>query len=140
VLRSRSEAGEHVRILASVPSRLAIMGTTAALVPESWGLNTDRRLVVRQEGIIAALTLLFDNLWERAMSVPGLDGQAADEGSGGRRMLLDQLAGGAKDEQIARALGLSLRTVRRRVAAILDELGVDSRFQAGVEAVRRGWV
>ena len=26
------------------------------------------------------------------------------------------------------------------VADLMDELGADSRFQAGVEAVRRGWV
>ena len=45
-----------------------------------------------------------------------------------------------KDEQIARALGMSVRTVRRRVADLMDELGADSRFQAGVEAVRRGWI
>ena len=43
-------------------------------------------------------------------------------------------------EQISRALGISLRTVRRRVAEITDDLGADSRFQAGVEAVRRGWL
>ena len=47
---------------------------------------------------------------------------------------------GAKDEQIARTLGLSLRTVRRRVADLMIELGVDTRFQAGVEAARRGWL
>jgi DNA-binding NarL/FixJ family response regulator len=57
-----------------------------------------------------------------------------------RGNLLRQLAAGAKDEQIARTLGLSLRTVRRRVAGLLIELGVDTRFQAGVEAVRRGWL
>ena len=57
-----------------------------------------------------------------------------------RRFLLRQLASGAQDEQIARTLGISLRTVRRRVADLLIELGVDSRFQAGVEAVRRGWL
>jgi DNA-binding NarL/FixJ family response regulator len=55
-------------------------------------------------------------------------------------LLLGQLAAGAKDEQIARALGMSLRTVRRRVAEVTHELGAQSRFQAGVEAVRRGWV
>ena len=43
-------------------------------------------------------------------------------------------------EQVARTLGLSLRTVRRRVAALMTELGADSRFQAGVEAARRGWL
>jgi len=141
VVRARAEAGEHVRILAAVPSRVAIMGSTAALLPEHWGHSTERRLVVRHDSMIGALTLLFESLWDRAMAIPGLDGQGESAGrAGGRGLLLDQLAGGAKDEQIARALGLSLRTVRRRVAEILDELGVDSRFQAGVEAVRRGWI
>ena len=141
VVRSRAEVGEHVRVLAEVPCRLAIMGTSAVLVPEMWGKNTGRRLVVRQQALIAGFTLLFEALWERAMAIPGLDGPVnAEDRTSDRRLLLDQLANGAKDEQIARALGLSLRTVRRRVADILDELGVDSRFQAGVEAVRRGWV
>ena len=74
-------------------------------------------------------------MWDRAAPVPELDlGEARPDL---RRFLLQQLAAGAKDEQIARALGISLRTVRRRVAGLLIELGVDSRFQAGVEAVRR---
>jgi len=141
VVRSRADVGEHVRVLAEVPSRVAIMGTSAALIPEVWGRNTGRRLVVRQPAMITALTLLFESLWERAMAIPGLDGRPTQhDRTSDRRLLLDQLASGAKDEQIARALGLSLRTVRRRVADILDELGVNSRFQAGVEAVRRGWV
>ncbi len=54
--------------------------------------------------------------------------------------VLRELAHGARDEEIARSLGISLRTVRRRVAVMMTELGVDSRFQAGVEAVRRGWL
>jgi hypothetical protein len=140
VIRARAEAGEHVRILADVPCRLAIMGTSAALITEEFGVATDRRLVIRQHSLIGSLTLLFESLWEKAMSVPGLDGQRQDEGASDRRLLLGQLAGGAKDEQIARALGLSVRTVRRRVAELLDELGAESRFQAGVEAVRRGWM
>jgi hypothetical protein len=141
VVRPRAAAGEPVRVLAEVPSRVAIMGTTAALIPEVWGRNTGRRLVVRQPAIIAAFTMLFEALWERAMAIPGLDGPVqTDDRSNDRRLLMDQLANGAKDEQIARTLGISLRTVRRRVADILDELGVNSRFQAGVEAVRRGRV
>jgi len=141
MLRARAEAGEHVRILATVPTRLVVMGDSVALIPQRWGVYDDRRLVVRQDSIIRALTLLFESMWGMAVSVPGLEGQV---GRGSRispqRLLLNRLAAGDKDEQIARLLGLSLRTVRRRVAEILDELGVDSRFQAGVEAVRRGWV
>jgi DNA-binding NarL/FixJ family response regulator len=67
-----------------------------------------------------------------------MEGEAGESAT--RRLLLEQLTRGAKDEQIARELGLSLRTVRRRVAEVLGELGADSRFQAGVEAVRRGWI
>ncbi|MEO5708452.1 MAG: LuxR C-terminal-related transcriptional regulator [Nocardioidaceae bacterium] len=140
VIRARAEAGEHVRILAEVPCRLAIMGSSAALITEEFGVPTERRLVIRQHSLIGALTLLFEGLWEKAMSVPGLDGQRQDEGASDRRLLLGQLATGSKDEQIARALGLSVRTVRRRVAELLEELGAESRFQAGVEAVRRGWM
>ena len=58
----------------------------------------------------------------------------------GRQFLLEQLMAGATDEVIARKLGIGLRTVRRRIAALMIELGVDTRFQAGVEAVRRGWL
>jgi ATP/maltotriose-dependent transcriptional regulator MalT len=140
MVRARAEAGEQVRILASLPSRVAILGTSAALIPQRWGESPGPRLVVRQHAVIGALRELFERLWERGMAVPGLDGQRGSDASRDRRLLLDQLARGAKDEQVARALGLSLRTVRRRVAEILEELGVDSRFQAGVEAVRRGWI
>jgi len=138
LLRARADAGEHVRVLAEVPTRLAVLGTSAALIAERFGSHDGRRLVLRQQSMVAALTLMFDGLWDRAMPVPGLDGRRHDDSD--QRMLLGQLAGGAKDEQIARALGLSVRTVRRRVADLLDELGAGSRFQAGVEAVRRGWV
>lgn len=140
MVRHRSEAGEHVRVLANVPFRVAIMGTAAALISENFGVNDGRRLVIRQSSMIGALVMLFENLWERGMPVPGLDGSVGDDRASDRRLLLDQLAAGAKDEQIARALGLSLRTVRRRVAEVLDELGAGSRFEAGVEGVRRGWL
>lgn len=140
LVRSRSQFGEHVRILADVPLRVAVLGDTAAVVGEPLGDSRGRGLVIRQELMIKAMRLYFECQWDKAMAVPGLDARADDERANDRALLLDQLAGGAKDEQIARALGLSLRTVRRRVAQMLEELGSESRFQAGVEAVRRGWL
>jgi hypothetical protein len=140
IVRARSQVGEHVRIVAELPLRIAVLGDTAAVIGEPFGDSRGRALVVRQELMVQAMRLYFECLWEKAMTVPGLDRHAYAEPAGDRKLLLDQLAGGAKDEQIARALGLSLRTVRRRVAEMLDELGAESRFQAGVEAVRRGWI
>lgn len=141
-VRARAELGEHVRVLAEVPGRLAVVGTSAALIPNRFDLPDDHVLIIRQPALLTSLTMLFEALWERALAVPGLGALDEDDltRTRDRRLLLDQLARGAKDEQIARTLGLSLRTVRRRVADLLDELGADSRFHAGVEAVRRGWL
>jgi hypothetical protein len=140
VLWERAEAGESVRILAEVPCRMAVLGDAAALLSEEHGVPTDSRLVVRHPAVVAALRLSFETLWEKAMAVPGLDAHRSRQDTLSRGLLLDLLADGAKDEQISRELGVSLRTVRRRVADLLDDLGATSRFQAGVEAVRRGWV
>jgi DNA-binding NarL/FixJ family response regulator len=76
-------------------------------------------------------------MWDRAAPVPDLGGGSLSDL---RRFLLEQLAAGQVDEQIAVRLGIGLRTVRRRVADLMTELGADTRFQAGVEAARRGWI
>ena len=137
-LRARAEAGEQIRLLPDLPTRMFIIGTTHAVLPEPLGFTDEPRSLVRQQGLVEALTLLFELMWERAATVPELDrGEARPDL---RRFLLRQLASGAQDEQVARTLGISLRTVRRRVADILTELGADTRFQAGVEAARRGWL
>ena len=88
--------------------------------------------------VVEALTLLLRG----ALGAGGRRCPASTAARPGRpqRFLLRQLAAGAKDEQIARTLGVSLRTVRRRIADLMTELGADSRFQAGVEAARRGWL
>jgi len=108
------------------------------VLPDPLGMADEPRLLVRQRALVEALALLFDLMWERAAPVPDLEfGEARPDL---RRFLLQQLAAGAKDEQIARSLDISLRTVRRRIADVMSDLGADSRFQAGVEATRRGWI
>ncbi|MDT9593460.1 LuxR C-terminal-related transcriptional regulator [Nocardioides zeae] len=138
VLRARARAGEQIRVLADVPTRLFVIPTTHALVPHMPGYATDRLLAVNERGLVLLLARYFEQLWERALPVPDLDLRGSRER--GRRLLLSQLASGAADEQIARTLGVSVRTVRRRISELLIELGADSRFQAGVEAARRGWI
>lgn len=50
------------------------------------------------------------------------------------------LAAGASDLTMARQLGISQRTVERRVRTIMMELGATTRFQAGAIAGRRGLI
>lgn len=54
------------------------------------------------------------------------------------REVLQAMADGLDDESMARALHISLRTARTHIANILGKLGVDSRLQALVFAVRHG--
>ena len=137
VLVGRASIGERIRVVPEVPTRLAVIGERV-LLPDPPGLSNERLLVLRQPGLVELAISYFEALWDRSVAVPALDqGEPTPDLNG---LLLRQLAQGAKDEQIARTLGVSLRTVRRRIAAIMTELGVDSRFQAGVEAVRRGWL
>jgi DNA-binding CsgD family transcriptional regulator len=137
-LRLRAGLGEQVRIISEVPTRMFIFGDSHAVLPEPIGFTDDPRIHVRQRSIVAALTMWFESLWDRAAPMRELEeGRVSTDD---RQFLLEQLMAGATDEVIARKLGIGLRTVRRRVAALMTELGVDTRFQAGVEAVRRGWL
>lgn len=137
-LAVRSRNGEQIRVVPEVPTRLLVIGTGLMVVPEPFGSSEEPRLLIRQRAVVQGFLLLFELMWEQASAVADLE--AGEPRPDLRRMLLQQLAAGAKDEQISRTLGISLRTVRRRIANLLIELGVDSRFQAGVEAVRRGWL
>ncbi|MCS5732357.1 helix-turn-helix domain-containing protein [Herbiconiux daphne] len=56
------------------------------------------------------------------------------------KAILALIATGMKDESIARQLGMSPRSLRRRSHELMVELGATNRFQAGAEAARRGWV
>lgn len=49
-----------------------------------------------------------------------------------QRQVVALMATGAGDDAIATSLGVSVRTVRSEVASILERLGVQSRFAAGV--------
>ncbi|GAA0958510.1 hypothetical protein GCM10009554_70830 [Kribbella koreensis] len=54
-----------------------------------------------------------------------------------QRVIGELMATGAKDAAIARQLGISLRTVRAEISAMVVALGATSRFQAGCLLVRR---
>jgi DNA-binding CsgD family transcriptional regulator/DNA-binding MarR family transcriptional regulator len=135
----RVAAGERVRVLPHVPCRMAVFGTQAALVPQTWDGIAVTAVVVRQPGIVSVCRAWFEELWSHGVEIVA-DQERHESREDERARLLDLLARGVKDERIARTLGVSLRTVRRRIADVMAELGVTSRFQAGVEASRRGWL
>jgi DNA-binding NarL/FixJ family response regulator len=78
---------------------------------------------------------------ELAMSPVAEDVDDVDlEPTDATRHLLRLMRTGAIDEAIARELGVSVRTVHRRITRLQNLLGVRSRFQLGVIARERDWV
>ena len=53
--------------------------------------------------------------------------------------ILALLLAGMTDQALAGQLGLSLRTVQRRIRVLMDKAGVDTRIQLGWHAGREGW-
>jgi len=56
------------------------------------------------------------------------------------RSIVRLLATGAKDDAVARQLGLSVRTLRRGIAELMERLKATSRFQLGVRVAALGWL
>ncbi|MFD7741581.1 LuxR C-terminal-related transcriptional regulator [Streptomyces sp. MJM8645] len=133
------EAGEQARTLDEPPLKLALGDDDLAIVT----LAADGRpgvvsLLIRPSGLLRALAAVFETLWRLAVpaSVSAVDLQIGERD----RRILTLMASGATDDAIARRLGLGRRTVVRRVSALLAQLGATTRFQAGVQAARRGWL
>jgi hypothetical protein len=130
--------GEEVRISHQFVPYMAVFGHEVAIVAASSGQGpSEGRILVRAPALVSLVNDLFERYWEKA--VP-LRSTPVGFGRNERVEILEGLMLGAKDEALARQLGVSLRTVRRRVADLMDELGATTRFQAGMEAVRRGLV
>ncbi|MFJ6687006.1 helix-turn-helix domain-containing protein [Streptomyces werraensis] len=90
--------------------------------------------------MITALVALFEQTWEQAVPL-GVQRPVAPEGpTAQEQVLLKLLAGGSTDEVAARQLGVSLRTVRRIMAELMNRLGARSRFEAGLLAAHSGWL
>ncbi|WP_442913971.1 LuxR C-terminal-related transcriptional regulator [Kribbella sp. NBC_00482] len=84
---------------------------------------------------------LFLSYWTRGVN-PFEGEQRAREGgiSSQESEFLRFLVQGATDEQAARKLGVSMRTVRRMAARLSEQVGASGRFELGVRAAQRGWV
>jgi len=132
-------AGEQSRVHPDLPMKLAIADGKVALLPLSGDIVVSNALLIHPCALLDATHALFELLWTSA--VPVFDAAAstqADPLSAEHDTLLTALAAGLKDDTIARQVGTSTRTVRRRIAELNDALRARTRFQAGVLAERQG--
>ncbi|WP_406270137.1 LuxR C-terminal-related transcriptional regulator [Nocardia sp. NBC_00881] len=137
---STNASGAQARTLPEPPFKLIISDDERA----SLVLHADERrpdpmgLRITGSSTLDLLIKTFEVLWALAAPISvNPTAEALDERD---RAILTLMGLGATDDTIARRLGMSRRTVVRRTARLLERLGASTRFQAGVQATRRGWL
>jgi DNA-binding CsgD family transcriptional regulator len=143
-VQSSIAVGEQARAFPGVPLKLVVADSDRALiaVPTTSGGDVVA-LLIHPSVLLSALVELFEAFWRMAVPVTGSgpdDADAQQEPTLPTRRLLALLSAGLTDESIARDLGISERTVHRRVSRLQQLLGAQTRFQLGVQASRRGWL
>ena len=127
--------GVVLRVVSSPPAGLHVFDRRVAVLDST---SQETSFVVHGTDLVRVLHAFFEAWWAMSRTTP-----STSDGSGPSEeelVLLQFLAEGAKDEHVARKLGLSVRTVRRKISHLLEQLDASSRFQAGVLAARRGWL
>ncbi|PFG41373.1 sugar-specific transcriptional regulator TrmB [Isoptericola jiangsuensis] len=137
-------AGESARVIDALPLRMVIADDGLALLPV---LSAPERasaaaMLVRPSALLTGLIALFDTLWTRAAPVildapSGVPSVGVADDVDAR--LLSLLLAGSTDESAAHQLGISTRTVQRRIRELMDRAGVRTRAQLGWHAARAGW-
>lgn len=138
--------GEEARTLPTLPVRLAIIDRETAICPlvrtDEQGIGEPTAAVIGRSQLLDALLALFESHWELATPVRshlGPEESKADLDDS-ERLLLSLVVAGLPDKSIATQLGISRRTVQRRLDRLMDLAAVDTRTGLAFQAARRGWI
>ncbi|HEY0936041.1 MAG TPA: hypothetical protein VGD91_20160 [Trebonia sp.] len=115
---------------------IATRADAIAVVPDAGGALSAEQ--VSGTAVNTLVRALVDLLWDRALPPAGAERFEEVAGDPVKLEILGLLEAGAKDEVIARALGVSLRTCRRHIAELISAAGAVSRFQAASRLARAG--
>jgi DNA-binding CsgD family transcriptional regulator len=136
-LGSLALAGADVRTMPEVPMDALVIDGTLTVLPSD---RSGGVAMFRLPSVVTTTIELFERVWPSAVPLIASELPDAAELNLRERELLTLLFGGSTDESAAAQLGISVRTVRRTVADIMNRLGARSRFQAGAKAADRGWL
>lgn len=133
-----ARAGVEIRTMAAPVPRMTIVDQSVVVIACNKVNYADGALIGRDLPFISMI------VWSLTAEI-SCAAKAADIGCDEipaplAREVLRQLTLGTKDETAAREMGLALRTYRRMVARLMDQLDARSRFQAGYLAAQRHWL
>lgn len=134
-LAELSLAGASTRTIPRVPLDALVIDGTAVVLPA----GVSGVAAFHLPGVVTSVVELFERVWPTAVPLQSAAEDNA-ESDHRERELLKLLSAGCTDAAAAVKLGISVRTVRRTVADVMNRLGARSRFQAGAKAADRGWL
>src|SRR5215218_824773 len=127
--------GEDSRT-APVPMKLILVDAQIAMIPSMRSYLPGHELmmsVVQHPSLVDALQWLFEAVWDTAVPIAAA---ALSDSDPRRQMLMSLLMAGSTDSAIANHLGINVRSVRRWISDLMDQLGVATRLQLGAALVR----
>ncbi|TCC18831.1 helix-turn-helix domain-containing protein [Kribbella speibonae] len=138
--------GEEARVVPTLPVRIAIVDRSTAICPlvrdDEQSIGEPSAAIISRGQLLDALLALFESYWELATPVR-LQSDEPEESEGlddSERLLLSLLVGGVPDKSIANQLGISRRTVQRRLDRLMALAGVDTRTGLAFQAAKREWL
>ena len=144
-LRAGLRPNDEARVHSNLPVKMLAVDQTVALVPLAQHDTTPVGVLIRESAVLDSLVTLFEYVWASAIPL-----HVHDAKNGGRqsasvladkdRGLLSLLLAGLSDEAIAQHRRMSVRTVQRKVHALMELANVRTRMQLAWEAARRGWL
>ncbi|MBG0564844.1 LuxR C-terminal-related transcriptional regulator [Actinoplanes aureus] len=143
-VRASLAAGQQIRIADTVPVKMMIVDSETALLPLH-GDDSAASVLIHRSGLLSVLISFFEAEWKRAYPLRAGAGPAGlVETQPGDlddldREVLTLLLAGLTDQAIAGQLGLSARTLHRRIRQLMGKAGVDTRVQLGWVAARKQW-
>jgi sugar-specific transcriptional regulator TrmB/DNA-binding CsgD family transcriptional regulator len=145
VISQRPGRHYEVRVHTLVPVKMLATDRSMALLPVQQHDETPVGVLITESAVLDSFLALFDYVWETATALPAVTGN--DPGDPERcplsaqdRHLLSLLMAGLTDKAIAGHFRVSIRTVERRVHALMDAAHVRTRMQLAWEAARQHWL
>jgi len=136
-MRDNTAHGEECRIAASLPFKLIVADRRIAIIPLDLRRPDGPVLLVRSSSLLDALCEVFELLWRNATPFPASDVEQASNGRRRSMPLLSLLTSGVNDKAIELELGMSHRTLARRISELMEEFGAKTRCQLGWLAAQR---
>jgi len=133
--------GAEIRFLPVVPVRMVIIDQATGVLFHKDNQLPLEMFVIREPAVLQPIIELFEFCWGNAEALDVDPKQPTEDIPSAQELaLLRLLATGGTDEAAGKKLGVSVRTVRRIMADLMERLEATSRFEAGHKATQRGWL